>query len=246
MRIPATTSSPCAFSRKSPKKIFSPVEGSRVKQTPVPESSPVFPNTICTTFTAVPRSPVIFSTRRYVTAFSPIHDSNTAPIAPQSCSIGIFGKILPGLFLEIGLVLANKLPPALARALAYRLSRREIPSFCADGLRDLPSEDRSRRSNTSARSGGRHPRQIAHSPWPCASPSTEFVVQPEIENCLHHSGHRTRRARPHADEQRILGVAQFLPGEFFETRDMFLMTSARSSFGILVAVLQDSSRRPPW
>ena len=34
----------------------SPVEGSRLKQTPVPQSSPWFPNTICITLTAVPRS----------------------------------------------------------------------------------------------------------------------------------------------------------------------------------------------
>ena len=34
----------------------SPVEGSRLKQTPVAQSSPLFPNTICITFTAVPSS----------------------------------------------------------------------------------------------------------------------------------------------------------------------------------------------
>ena len=44
--IPATTSSPCALIKYSPKKIFSPVDGSLVKQTPVPELSPVFPKTI--------------------------------------------------------------------------------------------------------------------------------------------------------------------------------------------------------
>ena len=43
---------------------FSPVLGSRVKQTPVPEFSPRLPKTIWTTFTAVPSRPVIFSTRR--------------------------------------------------------------------------------------------------------------------------------------------------------------------------------------
>jgi hypothetical protein len=32
------------------------VFGSRVKATPVPESSPMLPNTMVTTFTAVPRS----------------------------------------------------------------------------------------------------------------------------------------------------------------------------------------------
>ncbi len=35
--------------------MFSPVEGSRVKQTPVAQSSPMLPNTIACTLTAVPQ-----------------------------------------------------------------------------------------------------------------------------------------------------------------------------------------------
>ena len=42
----------------------SPVDGSRVNATPVPESSPRLPNTIDTTFTAVPRSSGMLFTRR--------------------------------------------------------------------------------------------------------------------------------------------------------------------------------------
>ncbi len=56
VRMPATTSSPCALVRYSPYSTRSPVFGSRVNATPVPESSPMFPKTIVTTFTAVPRS----------------------------------------------------------------------------------------------------------------------------------------------------------------------------------------------
>ena len=56
VRMPATTSSPCALRRYSPKSFFSPVFGSRVNATPVPESSPMLPNTIDTTLTAVPQS----------------------------------------------------------------------------------------------------------------------------------------------------------------------------------------------
>ena len=56
VRMPATTSSPCALTRSSPHSPGSPVDGSRVKATPVPEPSPRFPKTIWTTFTAVPRS----------------------------------------------------------------------------------------------------------------------------------------------------------------------------------------------
>ena len=56
VRMPATTSSPCALTRNSPKKRRSPLEGSRVKQTPVPELSPRLPNTMAMTVTAVPQS----------------------------------------------------------------------------------------------------------------------------------------------------------------------------------------------
>ncbi len=56
VRMPATTSSPWAFCRYSPYMSFSPVAGLRVKATPVPESSPMLPNTMVTTFTAVPQS----------------------------------------------------------------------------------------------------------------------------------------------------------------------------------------------
>ncbi len=60
VRMPATTSSPWALVRYSPNRTFSPVFGSRVKATPVPESSPMLPKTIVTTLTAVPRSWAIF------------------------------------------------------------------------------------------------------------------------------------------------------------------------------------------
>ncbi len=54
VRMPATTSSPCALARNSPKTSFAPVDGLRVNATPVPERSPLLPKTIWTTLTAVP------------------------------------------------------------------------------------------------------------------------------------------------------------------------------------------------
>ncbi len=60
VRMPATTSSPWALVRYSPNSVFSPVFGSRVNATPVPESSPMLPKTMVTTLTAVPRSWAIF------------------------------------------------------------------------------------------------------------------------------------------------------------------------------------------
>ena len=51
---PATTSSPWALIRYSPSISFLPLLPFLVNTTPVALSSPIFPNTIVTTFTAVP------------------------------------------------------------------------------------------------------------------------------------------------------------------------------------------------
>ena len=95
VRIPATTSSPCALTSHSPLKTSSPVAASRLKQTPVADVLPMLPNTIAITETAVPHSAGIPSILRYRIARSFIQLSNTAHIAPHSCSIGSFGKSLP-------------------------------------------------------------------------------------------------------------------------------------------------------
>ena len=39
-----------------------------------------------------------------------------------------------------------------------------------------------------------------------------LVVQPEVENRVHHPGHRDRRSRAHRDEQRVARVAEALAG----------------------------------
>ena len=63
-RLPDTTSSPWALSRKSPDRPGSPVAKLRLKATPDPDVSPLLPNTICWTLTAVPQSSGIPSARR--------------------------------------------------------------------------------------------------------------------------------------------------------------------------------------
>ena len=92
---PDTTSSPWAFGRKSPDGVRSPVISSRLKATPEHELSPLFPKTICCTFTAVPQSSGMWLMRRYSTARLPVHESNTAMIACLSCSCGSWGKGSP-------------------------------------------------------------------------------------------------------------------------------------------------------
>ena len=101
--IPATTSSPWAFTRNSPLKIRSPVAASRVKATPVADVSPMLPNTMACTFTAVPHSSGILLSLRYSLALSFIQLSNTASTAPHSCSRASVGKSLPVRFFTIAL-----------------------------------------------------------------------------------------------------------------------------------------------
>ncbi len=64
LRTPETTSSPWALTRKSPDGSLSPVTSSRLKATPVAQSSPLLPNTICCTLTAVPQSSGMRFSRR--------------------------------------------------------------------------------------------------------------------------------------------------------------------------------------
>ena len=95
VRTPATTSSPCAFVRNSPNRPFSPVAGSRVNATPVPQSSPMLPNAIICTLTAVPHEYGISLSRRYTLALGLSHERNTAFTASINCSFGSDGKSEP-------------------------------------------------------------------------------------------------------------------------------------------------------
>ena len=66
----------------------SPVDGSRENRTPVPLSSPMLPNTIAWTLTAVPISSSILLILRYSIARGFIQLSNTAMMAARSCAVG--------------------------------------------------------------------------------------------------------------------------------------------------------------
>ena len=95
VRTPATTSSPCALIRNSPINFFSPVAGSLVKATPVPDSSDQLPNAISCTLTAVPQENGISLSLRYTLARGLSHERNTALMAPYNCSFGSSGKSTP-------------------------------------------------------------------------------------------------------------------------------------------------------
>ena len=93
---PATTSSPCALIRYSPSISFLPLCPFLVNTTPVALSSPIFPNTIVTTLTAVPFaiSFVMLFFSRYTIALSPIQLLKTASIDNTNCSSGVSGNFL--------------------------------------------------------------------------------------------------------------------------------------------------------
>jgi hypothetical protein len=57
-----------------------------------------------------------------------------------------------------------------------------------------------------------HPRQ----------PLNRFVVEPEIEDRVHHPRHRDRSARAHRNEQRVVRVAEALARALLERLDVAL------------------------
>ena len=82
----------------SPYIPFSPVAGSRVNATPVPDVSPMLPNTIACTFTAVPQFPGISFILLYTIALGLSQLLNTALTAPINCSVGSCGNSSPFMF----------------------------------------------------------------------------------------------------------------------------------------------------
>ena len=50
----------------------------------------------------------------------------------------------------------------------------------------------------------------------------DLVVQAEVQNGVHHAGHRGARARTHGDEQGVVQVTELLAGDFFELRDILV------------------------
>ena len=94
LRTPETTSSPWALTRKSPLGSGAPVTSSREKATPEPLVSPLLPNTICWTLTAVPQSSGMWLMRRYSTARSPVQESNTARIACAQLLLRVLREVV--------------------------------------------------------------------------------------------------------------------------------------------------------
>mmetsp|Transcript_14325 Transcript_14325/g.35472 ORF Transcript_14325/g.35472 Transcript_14325/m.35472 type:complete len:246 (+) Transcript_14325:2367-3104(+) len=95
VRVPATTSSPCAFIRNSPNSSCVPLAGLRVKHTPVPLLSLMLPYTMVWMLTAVPFRPVILLISRYFCARGMFQERKTASMPMASCCQGSAGSVLP-------------------------------------------------------------------------------------------------------------------------------------------------------
>ena len=58
-----------------------------------------------------------------------------------------------------------------------------------------------------------------------------LIIEPEVQNCVHHPRHGELRSRANAHQQRILALAQLLPLKFFQALQSF--------FHLLINLLGD-------
>ena len=63
------------------------------------------------------------------------------------------------------------------------------------------------------------------------------VVHAEIEDSVHHAGHRSAGAGAHGNEQRVIGVVEFVAGEVFNVLDSFFDISFDIFDNIIFAIL---------
>ena len=147
-----------------------------------------------------------------------IQDENTAPIAPQSWSRGACGNGLPVSSTTLRLVVGDDGAPVLGAkvgveriALAFLILLEDVLEIV-----DVDVEHDVRVHLNEAAIGvvgeARVVRRLRQS-------FDRGVVQPEVEDRVHHARHRGARARPHRDEQRIGRVAEGAPGQAADLGD---------------------------
>ena len=131
--------------------------------------------------------------RRYSTARSPSHESNTARIAWRQLLARVLREVLAGLVAE------DLLEARRSSAFRSSTSSSVSSSTPASRLRSAIASSiarpgcRGRRCRTSARSGGRSPRRSARCPSR-GEPSTDSSFRPEVEDRVEHPRHRLARA----------------------------------------------------
>ena len=141
-----------------------------------------------------------------------IHEPNTAPMAPQSCSCGSCGKSLAELVLDALLVAHDQLGPVVGGE--FGVERVALPLLVVvEHFLEMLVAD------------AEHDVGIHGDEAPIAvigeAPVAGFlrqrldglVVEAEIEHGVHHARHRGARAGAHRDEQRVGLVAERLAGD---------------------------------
>ena len=157
-------------------------------------------------------------------------------MAPQSCSTGSSGKVFAGLFLEVGLYSPTSWRQPSARDLRVVLHAERILHLAQARFQVFlgQADDDARIHLHEAAIGV--PREAVVLGG-LRQAFDGLRVQPEVEDRLHHAGHGARRTGAHADQQRIVGVAELLLGEFFEVRQVLGHFRAQL-LGILSSVLE--------
>ena len=189
--------------------------GSRVKATPDPEVTPMFPNTMACTVTAVPTRPVSPSRRRYSTArargpgaqhrfdgaaelFHRVLGERVAgrravdvPEAPDDVAQGRDVELRDDGHVDLAHRLAEDVGERRRRAAVDHLGVRLDQSAVR-----VPHEHR-------VTGGSQQSRQ-------------RVVGQPDVENGLEHARHGYRRARPNGDEQGASASAEAPPADLLD------------------------------
>ena len=145
MRTPDTTSSPWALGRKSPDGVGSPVISSREKATPEHESSPLLPNTICWTLTAVPQSSGMRLDAPVVPRAVAHPGVEDRPDRLRQLPLGLLGEVLarlvlvdaPELLRERPEVVDVELEVELDAGLLLPLLDRVLVALAGDALADV-------------------------------------------------------------------------------------------------------------
>ena len=181
----------------------SPVFGSRVNATPVPESSPMLPKTIVTTLTAVPRSSAILLN------FAVVAGALAEPAREHGLDrevellVRVRRELAPGVLADDRLELVDERAEVggaqvrvLLRAarVLLRLERRRRTAPPSTSMTIRPNIWMNRRYAS-------HPNRSL--PVSAISPCERLLVQAEVEDGVHHPGHRELGAGADADEERV-------------------------------------------
>ena len=192
-----------------------------MKHTPVPELSPLLPKTIWTTFTAVPsvsgnvvRPPVDLRARRVPRV------EDRANGARQLLA-RVLGEVVAGLVQIDPLVrldqtvevVVRELDVLLRAALGLQVRERLLEAVPVDPVDDLAVH------LDQAPVGVVGEARVA---GPRREPRERVVVQAEVQDRVHHPGHRDRGPGADRDEQRVVGVAEALAGLLLQRGDVLV------------------------